>query len=195
MSPRLIACAMTFGLAAGLAACGGSTSPARETTAPEAAAPAAASGSSVRADLIKDWQSQKEMMTAIADAMPEEKFGYKSTPAQRSYGEQVMHVASANVDFLKVVGGRATLPAFTADSAKTKADMIKALGDSYDYAVALLNEQTDASISETIEADFLGPSTRARVFWFLLGHSMDVYGQMAVYLRLNGIVPPASRGV
>lgn len=195
MSPRLIACAMTFGLAAGLAACGGSTSPARETTAPAAAAPAAASGASVRADLIKDWQSQKEMMTAIADAMPEEKFGYKSTPAQRSYGEQVMHVATANVDFLKVVGGRATPPAFTADSAKTKADMIKALGDSYDYAVALLNEQTDASISETIEADFLGPSTRARVFWFLLGHSMDVYGQMAVYLRLNGIVPPASRGV
>jgi len=34
-----------------------------------------------------------------------------------------------------------------------------------------------------------------RLFWFLMGHSMDIYGQMAVYLRLNDIVPPASRGV
>jgi len=42
---------------------------------------------------------------------------------------------------------------------------------------------------------FLGPSSRARILWTLLAHSMDIYGQMAVYLRLNGIVPPASRGV
>jgi uncharacterized damage-inducible protein DinB len=193
--PRLPIYVITLGVTAALTGCGGGTPPAEETAAPAATQPAATGGATVRADLIKDWQSQKEMMTAIADAMPEDKFGYKSTPAQRSYGEQVMHVATANVDFLKLVGGRATPPAFTADSAKTKADMIKALGDSYEYAVALLNEQTDASITETIEADFLGPSTRARVFWFLLGHSMDIYGQMAVYLRLNGIVPPASRGV
>ncbi len=73
--------------------------------------------------------------------------------------------------------------------------MLQALADSYDHGIALLNAQTDASIDETIEAAFLGPSTRARLFWFLLGHSMDIYGQMAVYLRLNDIVPPASRGV
>jgi uncharacterized damage-inducible protein DinB len=132
---------------------------------------------------------------AIADAMPEDKFGYKSTPAQRSYGEQIMHVATVNVDVLKLVGGKATPPAFTAESVKTKADMLKALAESYDHGIALLNEQTDATITGTIDAAFLGPSTRARVFWFLLGHSMDIYGQMAVYLRLNGIVPPASRGV
>jgi uncharacterized damage-inducible protein DinB len=149
----------------------------------------------VRADLIKDWEGQKEMMIAIAGAMPEDRFGFRSTPPQRTYGEQIMHIATVNVDFLKVVGGKVTPPAFTAVSAKTKAEILEALGQSYDYAIALLNEQTDASILETVDADFLGQSTRARVFWFLLGHSMDVYGQMAVYLRLNGIVPPASRGV
>jgi uncharacterized damage-inducible protein DinB len=195
MTRRLIACAMTLGLITGLAACGGTTPPANETAAPAAGPAPAVGGANVRADLIKDWQGQKEMIMAIADAMPEDKFGYKSTPPQRSYGEQIMHIATVNVDFLKVVGGSVTPPAFTAETAKTKADILRALGDSYDHAIALLNEQTDASIVETIDADFLGPSTRARVFWFLLGHSMDVYGQMAVYLRLNGIVPPASRGV
>jgi hypothetical protein len=40
---------------------------------------------------------------------------------------------------------------------------------------------------------FLGPSSRARVFYGLIGHTQDIYGQMVVYLRLNGVVPPASQ--
>jgi Uncharacterized protein conserved in bacteria len=136
-------------------------------------------------------------MMKIADAMPENKFSYRSTPPQRNYGEQIMHVASANVDLLKVLGGSAAAPAFTAESAKTKADILKALGDSYDYGTALLNELSETTVLEPVKdaPSFLGPSSRARILWTLLAHSMDIYGQMAVYLRLNGIVPPASRGV
>jgi len=190
MTFRLIL-AVAFALG-GLTACGGTTPEQSEST-PTASAPAGSA--TVLGDLLKDWQGQKETMMKIADAMPEDKFGYKSTPPQRSYGEQVMHIATVNVDILKWVGGQAPAPSLTAESAKTKADMLKALAESYDYGTALLKEQTDATIVQTIDGKFLGPSTRARIFWFLLGHSMDVYGQMAVYLRLNGIVPPASRGV
>lgn len=191
MMRQLIQGTCALGVAAVMAACGsGAPAPAEPAAA---SAPAAAGQASVRGDLIKDWQDQKEMMIKIADAMPEDKFGYKSTPAQRSYGEQIMHVATVNVDLLKVVGGTTTPPSFTADSAKTKADILKALAESYDYGIAVLNEQTDAGMTETINAAFLGPSTRGRMFWFLLGHSMDIYGQMVVYLRLNSIVPPASR--
>jgi uncharacterized damage-inducible protein DinB len=172
--------------------CGGTTPEQAESTTATAAP---AGTATVRGDLLKDWERQKETMMKIADAMPEDKFGYKSTPPQRSYGEQVMHIATVNVDVLKWVGGQTPAPSFTAESAKTKADMLKAMADSYDYGIALLKEQTDATITETVDGRFLGPSTRARLFWFLLGHSMDIYGQMAVYLRLNGIVPPASRGV
>lgn len=197
MTSRLIVAPLIVGLTFLLTACGGGTPPAGESTAPAtpAATPAGPDAPTVRGDLIKDWQRQKETLMKIADAMPEDKFGYKSTPAQRSYGEQIMHVALVNVDLLKLVGGQAAAPSFTPETAKTKAEILKALADSCDYGIALLNEQTDASITETMEAAFLGPSTRARMFWFLLGHSMDIYGQMAVYLRLNGIVPPASRGV
>lgn len=174
------------------AGCGGTTAEQSES-APAAAAPSGTA--TVLGDLLKDWERQKETMMKIADAMPEDKFGYKSTPPQRSYGEQVMHIATVNVDILKWLGGQTPAPSFTAESAKTKGDMLKAMADSYDYGTALLKEQTDTSIVETIDGKFLGPSTRGRLFWFLLGHSMDIYGQMAVYLRLNGIVPPASRGV
>jgi uncharacterized damage-inducible protein DinB len=172
-------------------ACGGN---ATEQSAPTPTTTGSAAAS-VLNDLLKDWQRQQETMMKIADAMPEDKFGFKSTPPQRSYGEQVMHIATVNVDILKWIGGQTPAPSFTAESAKTKADMLKAMADSYEYGTALLKEQTDATIAQTIDGRFLGPSTRARLFWFLLGHSMDIYGQMVVYLRLNGIVPPASRGV
>ncbi len=193
LQPSARVIAVGFGVLA--VACGGATPPAQEAEPSEAASAQAPGGATTTGDLIKDWERQKETLMAIADAMPEDRFGYKSTPAQRSYGEQVMHIAGVNVQILELVGGSAAAPSFTAESATTKAEILEALADSYDYGIALLNEQTGASINETIEAAFLGPSTRARVFWFLLGHSMDIYGQMAVYLRLNDIVPPASRGV
>ncbi len=195
MMTRLVFALFTLGFGLVGTGCASGTPPAAETTAPAAALAASPGGATTRGDLIKDWERQKTTMLAIGDAMPEETFSYKSTPAQRSYGEHLMHVATVNVDILKLVGGQVPAPTFTAESAKTKAEILKALGDSYDHGIALLSQQTDTTIDETVEAAFLGPSTRARVFWFLLGHTMDTYGQLAVYLRLNGIVPPASRGV
>jgi len=188
---RFAACALAVVLLAAAAPSWSGPTPAK----PQGMPAAKASGdSSVLKDLTADWGRQKATMMAISDAMPEDKFGYKSTPPQRNYGEQIMHIALVNVQLLKVVGGKAPAPTFTAQSVKTKADMLKALSDSYDYGLALLKEQNDASIVQTIPAPaFLGPSTRARIFWTLLGHTNDIYGQMAVYLRLNGIVPPASR--
>ncbi len=51
----------------------------------------------------------------------------------------------------------------------------------------------DVRVRLSSDYQFLGPSTRARVLSFLIGHSWDIYGQMVVYLRLNGAVPPASQ--
>ena len=79
-------------------------------------------------------------------------------------------------------------------SARAKAEVIKAMSDSFDYGEALIEEQTAQSLFETVQTNqFLGPSSRARVIYFLIGHSWDIYGQMVVYLRLNGGVPPASQ--
>jgi uncharacterized damage-inducible protein DinB len=186
---------VTFGMLVVVsAACGGAAPPPPATSESPAAAPAPAAQGAILSDLLKDWQEQKDSLMKLADAMPEDKFGYKSTPAQRSYGEHIMHAALVNVDLLRLVGGKATAPTFTAESVKTKTEIVAALAASYDYGTALLQEQTEATVGQTQDASWLGQSTRARMFWTLLSHSMDVYGQMVVYLRLNGIVPPASRG-
>jgi len=188
---RRMSAIVIMGFVCAVAACGGRSEP-----APPAAS-AATPTSDVLTQLRGDWAAQKDTMMKIADAMPESKFAYKSTPPQRNYGEQIMHVALTNVELLKVLGGKAAAPTFTAESAKSKSDVLKALADSYDYGTALLGEDSESSIVQPVKDSppWLGPASHARIYWTLLAHTMDIYGQMAVYLRLNGIVPPASRGV
>ena len=145
-------------------------------------------------DLVTDWQQQKEGLMKIADAMPEDRFGYKPTAAQRTYGEQILHIAESNVDIFKLMGAKAQVPSFSAHRPKTKAQLLAALAASYDYGTAVLSEQTTDTLGTVVHTSFAGPCTRSRLAWQMIAHSMDSYGQMAVYLRLNGIVPPASRG-
>jgi hypothetical protein len=155
--------------------------------------PAFAQPSTLRQELLKDWMDMKDMMLKLANEMAEDKYSFKTTPAQRDFAQQVLHVANGNVINLNFLRGTATPP--TIDRrATSKAAVMRAMADSFDYGAALIKEQTDQSLFETVQTNaFLGPSTRTRVIYFLLGHSWDIYGQMVVYLRLNGGVPPASQ--
>jgi len=153
----------------------------------------AAQTASIQADFLKDWQGQKDTLVKIAQAMPENKFSFKATPAQRSFGEHVMHIAQINVMFLGMLKAAAPAPPINM-KATSKADTIKAMSDSFDYGLAILKEQTDQTMVGGVQGPpFMGFSTRARMFEFLVGHTQDTYGQMVVYLRLNGLVPPASQ--
>ena len=145
----------------------------------------------IHGDLSKDWAAQKTLLVTLANAMPEDKYGFKPTPAQRTFGEHVLHIAQINVMLTKALGGKTPEPAINM-KATTKADMIKAMSDSFDYGAKVIAEFNNATIQETIQAPFMGPSTRARIMFFLNGHTQDTYGQMVVYLRLNGQTPPAS---
>ena len=157
------------------------------------AGPAATQTVDLRNELLRDWLEMKDSMRRLADEMPKETFSYRPTEAQRSFGQQVLHVATANRLNLQFLGSGEPAPVIDR-SATAKADVIAAMDASFDYGTAILKVQTDNWLMETVPTnDFLGPSTRARVVWFLLGHSWDIYGQMVVYLRLNGGVPPASQ--
>jgi uncharacterized damage-inducible protein DinB len=157
---------------------------------------AAAQTASIRDGALQDWTRLKETMMRIADAMPEEKFAFRATPPERTWGEQILHVAEANVVQMGRFGSKATAPLVNM-KATSKAEILKALADSFDFGTAALNEQTDqtmlAAAANTRYDQFMGPSTKARVVYYVVGHTWDIYGQMAVYLRLNGITPPASQ--
>jgi uncharacterized damage-inducible protein DinB len=146
---------------------------------------------------------EKEFVSA-AEAMPEDKYGYAPTEGEfkgvRTFAQQVKHVAATNFELaaaiLQVkspveVGDDEAGPA----SIKTKADILAFLKDSFVYlhkAVATINEKNEV---ESIQSPW-GQSTVTRLGLTTLtvGHCFDHYGQMVVYLRHNGIVPPASKG-
>jgi uncharacterized damage-inducible protein DinB len=160
------------------------------------AAPVYAQAPSLQGEMLKDWTALKDMMAKLANEMPADKFNAKPTPAQQTFAERVVHVANVNNSFLGMIGGKAKPPALDAKAAAMSKDAaIKAMNESFDYGTALLKEQTDQSLLQPAikPPPFLGESTRARVYTFLIGHTWDIYGQLVVYLRLNGHVPPASQ--
>jgi uncharacterized damage-inducible protein DinB len=156
---------------------------------------------SLSADFLKDWRSQHETMMKIAEAMPDDKFGFKATPPQRSYAEQILHVAGANIMLMKFLGGKTVAPPITDTNlstfglkASSKTDILQTLKQSYEFGEAVLREFPDEALVQTIKGPpWIGEATRAKMVYYTMGHALDIYGQMVVYLRLNGIVPPASR--
>ncbi len=150
---------------------------------------------SLQSELLKDWLDLKTTMHKIAAEMPADKYGFRPTEAQQTFGERTVHIASVNVAILGSLAGTAAPKPMIDPKATTKDAAIKALDDSFDYGAALLKQQTDQTLLQAVASPpkFLGPSSRARIITFLAGHTWDIYGQMVVYLRLNGHVPPASQ--
>jgi uncharacterized damage-inducible protein DinB len=150
---------------------------------------------SLQAEVLKDWLALKETMHKIAAEMPADKYSFRPTEGQQTFGERTVHIASVNVFLLSALGGAATQKPTIDPKVTTKDAAIKALDDSFDYGAALLKQQTDQTLLQPVASPpkFLGPSSRARIVTFLVGHTWDIYGQLAVYLRLNGHVPPASQ--
>jgi uncharacterized damage-inducible protein DinB len=143
-------------------------------------------------DMQASWAQSAQQLTAIADAMPEDKWNFKPTDPQRTFGGQVMHIVQVDSKLLAALGGKTPAPQINM-GAMSKADVMAALKQSMAYGDALIKEFDDQGLLERVSGTFLGPSaSRIRVVSFSLGHSQDIYGQMAVYLRLNGVVPPAS---
>ena len=148
---------------------------------------------------------EREVIEA-AEAMPDEKFDFSpeklNVPGSdykgvRTFGEQLKHIAASNYLIWSPITG--DTPPDTAnegkgpDNMKAKAEIIKFLKDPFAFghkAVATLNE---SNLVQPITRK-TGPTTRLFLATFAAAHAFDHYGQLVEYLRMNGIVPPASRG-
>ena len=137
-----------------------------------------------------------------ADAMPEDKYSFAPTAGEfkgvRSFEQQVKHVAAVNYILAAAILGEKS-PVDTGgengpDSVKSKADIIKYLKDSFAYLHKATLSINDKNLVAPIKNPF-GESTATRLALApgAVGHCFDHYGQMVEYLRLNGIIPPASR--
>jgi len=147
----------------------------------------------VACDVVGDWGRTYALLIGEAEAMPEDKYGFKPTPPQQSFGERLMHVAGIDLKLVSTLGGKTAAPMINM-KATTKAEILAALRQVNDYGAGVLKEFNDQQLAERIASlPFMGPTaSRLRVIYFSMAHSQDIYGQLAVYLRLSGITPPAS---
>jgi uncharacterized damage-inducible protein DinB len=145
-------------------------------------------------DLQSDLDRTRELVINLVEAMPADKFEFKPTPEQQSFGQRVMHIVQVDGFLFGSLGGKTAAPAIN-QKATAKADILTALRQSYDWQSAVLKEFTDQQLVERVTPPpFLGPSaSRVKVFYYDLQHTQDIYGQLVVYARLSGVVPPASR--
>jgi len=149
---------------------------------------------------------EKEVVEA-AEAMPEDKYGFSpeklNVPGSdykgvRTFADQLKHIAAANYLIWSPITGEKPPDNVNdgkgPENMKAKADIVKYLKDSFAFghkAVATLNE---SNLVEPIKSSSGKPTTRLFQATFAPAHCFDHYGQLVEYLRMNGIVPPASRG-
>jgi hypothetical protein len=159
---------------------------------------------------MRTFGSQEYEFRSAAEAMPEDKYIFRPVvptaasnaptsvgPTQmRSFADQVKHVACANFAFAAELDGK-TPPANCEnggpDPAKSRAELLNYLRNSFAAMNASLNAITSKNMYDPIEGRYAGPNTRLGLAGTAIWHVADHYGQLVLYLRLNGIVPPASR--
>lgn len=165
--------------------------PARAQEMKKVEAPKPALGSS--AALLHEWNDIGRRLIAIAEDMPEDKYDYKPKPEMRSWLSQVAHAAQANYFFVNPVLGKPD-PQDDPDMSqlKTKAQIVAFVKKSFADGADVIKAQGDAGMAKTVNTG--GQLMRIDALAYdLIAHSNNHYGQIVVYYRLNGLVPPESR--
>ena len=135
---------------------------------------------------------QKNILGAI-EAMPADKFGYKPTPDQMSYGHLVVHIVESNYGMCAKLADVAAPKVEELKETDGKDKLLAAAKASFDFCSSSLANLDDSKLGDTV--DFFGrmQAPRAMAAFFLSGGWADHYGAQAMYLRLNGILPPSAQ--
>ena len=145
--------------------------------------------------LLDSWNDIGRKLIAMAEDMPEDKYDFKPNPAERGFAEQLLHASGANYYFINPVKGEKA-PEGDPKRAdyKTKAQVVDFVKKSFADGAALIQSKGDSGLSDT----FIDPFSKNQVrfsdyAWGFIEHSGEHYGQLVVYYRVAGLVPPESR--
>jgi uncharacterized damage-inducible protein DinB len=140
--------------------------------------------------------------TGAAEAMPEDKFSFAPANGEfkgvRTFGEQIKHVAAVNFIFGAAILGE-KVPVDVGDESgpanmTSKSDILRYLKSSFDYVHRAVQTINEKNLVQPMKSPWGEASvTRLGLAVSVSGHGFDHYGQMVEYLRMNGIVPPASK--
>jgi hypothetical protein len=145
--------------------------------------------------LLDNWNDIGRKLIAMAEDFPEDKYDFKPNPAQRSFAEQLLHAAGANYFVINAAKG---LKPPTGDAKRsdypTKAAVVEFVKKSFGEGAALIQSKGDGGMSDLCKDPFANQQDRfSDLAWGFIEHSGEHYGQLVVYYRVAGLVPPESR--
>jgi uncharacterized damage-inducible protein DinB len=136
---------------------------------------------------------QGKNLIGSAEEMPADKYGFKPTPAQMSFGHLVLHVAESNLFLCSKISGDKAPELEKLTETSPKAKLVAAVKTSFDFCDQALGKVNDSELTQEVE--FFGGRkiSKAQALIALTNDLADHYSQSAMYLRLNGKLPPTAQ--
>jgi uncharacterized damage-inducible protein DinB len=146
--------------------------------------------------VLEQWNDIGRKLIAMAEDFPEDKLDFKAAPTTKTFAERLIHAAHANYFFTNLVRGEKA-PAMNdpkAEEYKTKADLVAFVKKSFADGAAAIKAKGDSGMNDMVVDPFSNEKTRVSDFAYgFVEHSGEIYGQLTVYYRVAGMVPPESR--
>lgn len=132
-------------------------------------------------------------LVGSAEEMPADKYGYKPTAQQRTFGALMLHVAMSNEFMCSSISGQPQPKAAQLEPTSPKAQLVARLKESFSYCTDVLAKVNDSGLDQQVPFFGNRKVTRATAVMGLAEDWADHYGQAAMYLRLNGMLPPSAQ--
>jgi len=144
-------------------------------------------------DSVREISSrQQKNLIAAVEEMPADKFGYSPTPAQMPFGHLVMHMTMSNIELCSKAASMPPPPLHAA-SETDKERLLANLTKSFLYCESALDKVDDSKLSDSVELHAGKQATVASALIALTNDWADHYSAAAIYLRLNGLLPPTAQ--
>ncbi|HEV2224048.1 MAG TPA: DinB family protein [Candidatus Acidoferrales bacterium] len=154
----------------------------------------AQSSSNPVSDTVKKIVAQRaKILTAAAEEMPADKYNFQPTPKQMTFAHLIMHLQGSNFGLCSAISGTKPAERPTVSDTDGKDKLVAALKSSFDFCNDALAKIDDSKLGESVPF-FRGSQPRAAVMIALTNDLFDHYSQAAMYLRLNGLLPPTAQG-
>jgi uncharacterized damage-inducible protein DinB len=148
-------------------------------------------------ETLRAWNSMARKIIEMAEDFPAEKYDYRPTKEVRNFGQMLLHIAAVNYFFTNAAEGREVAPAEddpAPEKFKTKADIVAYVTRSFSDGAAAIQKKGDRGMAQAVKHPFgNGLTSLNSLARDMVEHSGEHYGNLVVYYRLNGMVPPASR--
>jgi uncharacterized damage-inducible protein DinB len=150
---------------------------------------------------LEMWNDIGIKLINMAQDFPEDKYDFKLQKDQRTFAENLLHVAAVDYDLMRSASGSNIGPDFgknkhnpSRDVYKSKADVVKLIQQAVADGANLIQQQGDAGLDKTMKMPWGNRLVHTSYIWmFAIEHSGEHYGQLVVYYRANNLVPPDSR--